>query len=229
MNKSQLLLEFLQKSCKLISPIPHSESERFEYYKAAIKKLPAEFINESFLRVEDGYLREELKREDIKEVSRNAKNICVQMRPAALFSADAVFSFVENNSVYLYSGTRFKKQLESEIKNREIVVLKANNIYYKGIINAVLPPINSRLTSVILNSITQKYTYALNVARDNKLQSLVLCVPDIDNADINLRVARAILSSVFSHPYRRCITIVIATNKKETFEIYNKLVVGQAE
>ena len=225
MNKSQLLLEFLQKNCKIELPIPQSESERFGYYKALINKLPKASVNESFLKIEDGYLKDELKKHEIIDVAACPENISAKNHPAAFCRADAVLSPLSvcaDRSVYLYEGTRLKRELTLD----KTVVHKANNVCYKGIITTALPEIDSRLTSVILNSITEKYIYALNIARDNNLGTLVLCVPHIDNALINTRVAAAIYNTIISHTYRPKLKIVICVDNQTTLNVYEELIKG---
>ncbi len=227
MNKSQILLEFLQKNCKTLVPIPQSEAERFEYYKSVINKLPTECVNESFLSIEDGYLKEELAGKEITDVAKSVKNISVRETFAAFFEADAVLSFLSvscDKSAYLYGGTRLKQAVSSAIAGKEIAVTKANNLYYKAVISAVLPKIDSKLTSVVLGDITQKYRFALDLAKENKLNSLVLCVPKVDNTLINDRIAMAIINEIRSHQYYNSLKIVLSVPNMAGYGVYKRAI-----
>ncbi len=225
MNKSQILLEFLQKNCNLNSPIPQSDGERFEYYRTAINKLPNACVSESFLKIEDGYLKEELNKNVIIDVEKSIDNISANENSAAFLAADAVLAFLSattDKSVYLYGGTRLKQAVLTAISGKEIAVTKANNVNYKGVISAVLPRIDSKLTSVILESITEKYRFALDLAMDNKLSSVVLCVPNSDNALINARIAANVVKEIKAHPYHNSLKIALSTPDAATYSIYKK-------
>lgn len=227
MDKSQILLSFLQKNCGITEPIPESDKERFEYYKGAINLLPQKYINESFLKVEDGYLADLLHKKEITSVSASDTPLTVVMKEAACFSADAVLSFLSegaDKSIYLYGGTRLKSTVLAAISGKDIAVTKANNVFYKGVISAVLPKIDSKLTSVVLGNITEKYRFALDLARDNKLNSLVLCVPTVDNLTINNRIAIAIVNEIKSHPYYNSLKIVLVVSGTISYSIYKKAV-----
>lgn len=227
MNKSQILLEFLRKNCKIEADIPQSEEERFEYYMAAINKIPTECASESFLRIEDGYLKEELGKKEIIDAAKGCNNISINENFAAHFKADAVLSFLSvggDKSVYLYGGTRLKQAVSLALAGKEIAVTKANNVNYKGVISAVLPNIDSKLTSGILQSITNKYRFALDLAMDNKLESVVLCVPRVDNTLLSDRIATTIVNEIKSHPYYNSLKIVLSAPDAVSFGTYKKAI-----
>lgn len=223
MNKSQILLSFLQKNCALITPVPTVEKERFEYYKGAINKLPPQYINESFLKIEDVYLTDTLQKEDIVSVEGLDALITVSQNKAAFFSADAVLSFLNDGSdksIYLYGGTRLKTAVAHAISGKDIAVTKANNVKFSGVISAQLPSIDLKLTSVILKEITDKYTFALDVAMNNKLKTLVLTLPNIENAVLCSRVADAILGVIKQHVYTKQLKIVLSAPNSKVFDVY---------
>lgn len=227
MDKSQILLSFLQKNCGITAPIPSTAEECFEYYKGAINKLPLKYVNESFLKIEDGYLSELLQKGNIISVSDLAADITVSQNQAAYFRADAVLSFLNegnDKSVYLYGGTRLKQTVANAILSKDVAVVAANNIYYNGVISAVLPKIDSKLTSVVLGNITGKYRFALDLARNNNLKALVLCVPTVDNLLINSRIATAVVNEIKSHPYYNSLKIVLSAPDTASYGIYKKAV-----
>lgn len=61
MDKSLMLLSFLQKNCNIEEQIPNTPQERFDFYKRWVNKLPKESVSEGFLKVEDGFLSDVLK------------------------------------------------------------------------------------------------------------------------------------------------------------------------
>ena len=223
MNKSNMLLSFLQKNCRVIEAVPATPAEQFDFYKRWINKLPKECINDSFLKIEDVFLVDALNLKDIVCAEKLTDNLTLQVGEAAFYKADAVLCFLNggnDKSVYLYGGTRLKGNVATLIKDNQIVVNKANNVHYSGIISAVLPDIDAKLTSVILEKITDKYTFALNVARDNKLKSMVLCLPVIDNPLLSNRVADGIISAVKQHPYSKEVKILLLAANEGVYNIY---------
>ena len=133
MTKSNMLLSFLQKNCKIVEPIPVSAEEQFDFYKRCVNKLPKECVTENFLKIEDIFLTETLKSKTIISVKNQTETVMLKSGEACEFSADAVLSFLNegnDKSVYLYGGTRLKNAVALALRDKEIAITKANNVFY---------------------------------------------------------------------------------------------------
>ncbi len=224
-----MLLSFLQKNCNIAEQIPTSPQEQFDFYRRWVNKLPNECANESFLKIEDGFLKDALKEKTIFSVKNQKDTVALKSGEAVDFEADAVLSFLNDGndkSVYLYGGTRFKNAVASALKGKEIAVTKANNINYKGVISGILPPIELKLTSIILNSIIEKYKFVLDVAKENSLQSLVLCLPNIENLLLCSKLADAIISTIKQHEYAKNIKLVLLAPSDTVLGVYKSKLNG---
>ena len=223
MNKANMLLAFLQKNCRVTEPLPSSEGEQFDFYRHFINKLPKECINESFLKIEDMFLTENLKQKTIISVEKQIESMKLCDGEACEFSADAVLSFLNegnDKSIYLYGGTRLKNAIAASLNDKDMSVTKANNVHYSGVISAVLPSVDTKLTSVILGKITEKYAFALDIARDNKLKALVLCLPNVQNTILCSRVADAIIGTIKQHEYFKNVKLVLLAPTNSVLSVY---------
>ena len=229
MEKSQILLEYLKKYLEISEPIPTTEKEKFLFYCSAVNKLPGSAVTESFLKIEDAYLSEQIKRSDIIDVSKKETQLIAVKKEAAFFSADAVLSFVtqcKDKSVYVFGGTRLKTQVVKALAKENITVTKSNNLFYKGVISARLPEITQKLTSVILDEVIKTYKFALDSAESLNLKSMVLCVPSIQNSLIESRIATAVINEIKSHKAYNKVKIVIAVSDDNSFNTYQKQIQG---
>lgn len=148
----------------------------------------------------------------------------VEIGEAAFYNADAVLSFLNegnDKSVYLYGGTRLKNAVAVALCGKETVVTKANNIHYKCVVSAILPKIDLKLTSVILQKITAKYQFALDLAKANNLKSMVLCLPNIENTLVCSRVADAIITTIKQHEYTSNLKLVLLAPSHTVLGVYN--------
>ncbi len=230
MEKSQILLDYLKKHCEISEEIPVTEKEQFLFYCSAVNKLPNCAVTESFLKIEDAYLSEQIRKNDISDIGKETAPLSAVKKSAAFFRADAVLSFVtqgNDKSVYLYGGTRLKMQVSKVLSKDNITVTKANNLFYKGVISARLPEVTAKITSVILSDITEKYKFALNTAESLNLESIVLCVPNVENKLIESRIATAIINEIRSHTVYKKVKIVLAVTNDNSFHTYQKLIQGQ--
>ena len=229
MDKSLMLLSFLQKNCNIEEQIPNTPQERFDFYRRWVNKLPNKYANESFLRIEDGFLIDALKEKTIFSAKNQEEMVVLKSGEAVCFEADAVLAFLNDGndkSVYLYGGTRMKNAVANALKGKDTAVTKANNINYKGVISCILPKIDLKLTSVILNNITEKYKFALNVAKENSLQSLVLCLPNIENPLLCSKLADAIISTIKQHEYAKNIKLVLLAPSDTVLGVYKSKLNG---
>lgn len=229
MEKLQILLDYLKKHCEIPKKTPVTEDEQFSFYCSAVNKLPSAYVTDGFMKIEDAYLSEQIKKKDIFDANKATVPISVVKKSAAYFRADAALCFVtqENDkSVYLYGGTRLKTQVTKSLSKENITISKANNLFYKGVISARLPEISAKITSVILSETTEKYKYALDTAIGLNLESIVLCVPSVENKLIENRIASAIINEIKLHSAYEKVKIVLAVTTDDSLNIYQKLIKG---
>ncbi len=224
MEKSQVLVDYLKKHCKTFAVIT-DEDGVFNFYKENVNRLPQSSITEGFMKIEDGYLKEVLKTKEIYDAQKEKNGISILKKEAAFIRADAVLSFVagsQDKSVYLYGGTRLKTQVAKEIAAKNITVTKCDNLFYKGVVSARITTEINKITSVVLNDITEKYKYILDTAEQLSLKSLVLTVPQINNKLFEDRVATAIINEIKSHEIYSEIKIIFAITDETSFDTYEK-------
>lgn len=227
MDKSQILVDYLIKYCGVLDTVL-PVGNAFDFYKSNVNKLPQSAITESFLKIEDSFLRNILKTKEIYDTDKAECYLKIIKKEAAFFKADAVLSFAsggQDKSVYLYGGTRLKTQVANALSKDKMAVTKGEPLFYKGIVSSVIAPI-TKITSVVLGDINDKYKYILDMAHNLRLSTLVLTVPNVDNALFENRVAESIIGVIKSHKVYGKVKIVLSVNNEQTFTIFNKILQG---
>ncbi len=227
MEKSQILTDYLKKYCGSSDTVLR-DGDVFDFYKSNVNKLPKEAITDSYLKIEDGFLKDILKTKEIFDTEKSECGLKIVKKEAAFFKADAVLSFAkggQDKSVYLYGGTRLKTQVANALSTEKIAVTKGENLFYKGVVSTLVLPV-TKITSVVLGDITDKYKYILDMVDSLHLGTLVLTVPYVENTLLENRVAESIINEIKSHKVYKKIKIILAISDEQSFTTYNKILQG---
>jgi len=194
MGKLDYLIEYLLKESGR-GNFDYSNRDKKSLYRALVNIRQANPISEDFLKVEDEYLQEELKKQNIT----NADDIKAENRIAlwqgdiTKLKIDAIVNagnsqglgcFLPNhncidNQINTFAGVRLRlacneimKDLKYNLETGKAIITKGYNLPSKYVIQTVGPIIENEVTEEKEQELAKCYTNSLKLAIENGIKTI---------------------------------------------------------
>lgn len=197
MKKEKLLLEiveYLIKESNYEFEIPESYEELKRVYKALVNIRMPKSLNEDILKLEDEYLKLELRDKeitDVKDLKEIKYNIILWLGDITTLNCDVIVNAGNNhglgcfnpnhicidNVIHTNAGMRFRLECNNilkgkELSNGEIIVCNAYNLPSKKVITTVGPQVLGNVTNQNEIDLSNCYKNALEYAIKNGYTSI---------------------------------------------------------
>lgn len=196
MKKEKLLeiVDFLLKESNYNVEIPNSYDELKRLYKALVNTRIPNTINKEILKLEDEYLKLELKEKEITDVNTLKEiedNIILWQGDITTLKCDCIVNAGNNqglgcfnpnhicidNVIHTNAGMRLRLECNdilkgSELQNGEIIVCDAYNLPSKKVITTVGPQIMGIITDKNKKDLSNCYRNSLEYAIKNEYKSI---------------------------------------------------------
>ena len=194
MEKLDYLIEYLLKESGR-GKFDYSNRDKKSLYRALVNIRQANLISEDFLKVEDEYLQEELKKQSITNTDDiKAKNrIALWHGDITKLKIDAIVNagnsqglgcFLPNhncidNQINTFAGVRLRlacneimKDLNYNLETGKAIITKGYNLPSKYIIQTVGPIIENEVTEEKKQELADCYINSLKLAVDNGIKTI---------------------------------------------------------
>lgn len=194
MEKLDYLIEYLLKESGR-GNFDYSNRDKKSLYRALVNIRQASPISEDFLKVEDEYLQEELKKQsitnadDIKAENRIAlwQGDITKLKIDAIVNAgnsQGLGCFLPNhncidNQINTFAGVRLRlacneimKDLNYNLETGKAIITKGYNLPSKYIIQTVVPIIENEVTEEKEQELANCYTNSLKLAIENGIKTI---------------------------------------------------------
>ena len=193
MKKLDYLIEYLLKESGR-KDFEYSNIDKKALYRALVNVREPNDISESFLKIEDEYLQEELKdvidSNDIKTIKENYINSDLKnsdIKIDAIVNAgnsQGLGCFIPNhncidNQINTFAGVRLRldcnkimKDLNYNLETGKAIITKGYNLPAKYVIQTVGAIIDNEVTQEKIAELTNCYKNSLKLAIDNKIRTI---------------------------------------------------------
>lgn len=200
--------------------IPDDEEERFRLYRSLVNIRPAVKADEDYLEAEDRFLREEMSRRGITDISELVPcedGIYLWQGDITLLRCGAIVNAANSgltgcwrpchgcidNAIHTFAGVRLRYECSKIIEKQgheEMTggakLTKAYNLPCEYVIHTVGPIVNGRLTPRHCEALRSCYVSCLETAVENHIDSIAFC---------------CISTGVFGFPQKKAAEIAVET------------------
>lgn len=254
MEKIDYLIEYLLKESGREN-FDYSNRDKKSLYRALVNVRQASPISEDFLKAEDKYLQEELKKknitnvDDIKSKNRIAlwQGDITKLKIGAIVNAgnsQGLGCFLPNhncidNQINTFAGVRLRlacneimKDLNYDLETGKAIITKGYNLPCKYVIQTVGPIIENEVTEKKENELENCYINSLKLAVDNGIKTIAF--PCISTGVFRFpkdKACRIAIKSVkeFLESSSSIKKVVFNVYSDEDLEIYKKILIGDEE
>ena len=194
MEKLDYLIEYLLKESGQEN-FDFSNRDKKSLYRSLVNVRQADLISEEFLKVEDEYLQEELKKKNITNVNdiKAENRIALWQGDITKLNIDAIVNagnsqglgcFLPNhncidNQINTFAGVRLRlacneimKDLKYNLETGKAIITKGYNLPSKYIIQTVGPIIENEVTEQKKQELTDCYINSLKLAIQNEIKTI---------------------------------------------------------
>lgn len=196
MNNIDYLIEELIKEDKRLTniKIPVSLEEKKELYRALRNIREAKPISKDYLKIQDGFLKEEIKKKGItieKEIPFDKSIISIWQGDITTLKCDVIVNacneyllgcFIPghkciDNAIHSFAGIELREECNNIMKgktlpNGEVVLTNAYNLPSKYIIQTVGPRVNKTPTNQDIEDLRKCYFNSLELCKEKGLKSI---------------------------------------------------------
>lgn len=210
--------------------IPTDKTEQFRLFRSLVNIRPPKPISEDFLRVQDEYLQEEIARKgitdiaDLQSISRNIylwKGDITTLKCGAIVNAansqmlgcfQPCHSCIDN-AIHTFAGVQLRLKCAEIMRNQgyeeptgQAKITSAYNLPCNYVIHTVGPIVQGKLTKKHCELLESCYHSCLEIAVQNKIESIAFC---------------CISTGVFGFPQKEAAEIAVRTvqNFQKSHEI----------
>ena len=194
-----LIRELLTEQKYTDIEIPSSKQEQEKLLRSLFNiRMPAP-ISDSFLRIQDAYLRERIKERGITDFSESEtfqNNIFLWRGDITLLKCDAIVNAANSqllgcfypchscidNAIHTFAGVQLRascaelmKKQGHEEKTGGAKITPAFNLPCKYVLHTVGPIVESRLTKDDISKLSSCYRSCLELAEQNNVNSIAFC------------------------------------------------------
>ncbi|MDO4380333.1 MAG: protein-ADP-ribose hydrolase [Clostridia bacterium] len=179
--------------------IPPDEEEQKKLFRALVNVRDAKPIGETFLKIQDEYLKTEIKEKgvtDYRTAERFENGIYLWQGDITTLKCDAVVNAANSallgcfhpnhgcidNQIHFYSGVQLRLECESIMRKRlspeptgSATLTKAYNLPCKYVIHTVGPIIRGKVSKEDETLLSSCYTSCLGLAEKNGIESVAFC------------------------------------------------------
>ncbi|MDE7076924.1 MAG: protein-ADP-ribose hydrolase [Clostridia bacterium] len=232
-------------------PVPAlSEENKPRYFRALVNVRAPKAASQEFLRIQDGYLQEELRRKgitDIADLSPVAPGIYLWKGDITTLKCDGIVNaansqmlgcFCPNhgcidNAIHTFAGVQLRQECAEIMREQgreegtgQAKITRAYNLPCKYVLHTVGPIVYGGLTERHEKQLADCYRSCLALADKNGLQSIAFCCISTGEFHFpNDRAAQIAVSTV--EEYRRqtgsAIKVIFNVFKECDYEIYARL------
>ncbi len=247
-----LIKELLKEASSDNIKIPEDTHSRKAMLRGLMNaRLPQETLNESFFRIQDEYLQEEMKAKGITKLSSLApvkKDIYLWQGDITLLAADAIVNaansrmlgcFIPNhrcidNAIHTFAGMQLREKCNEIMKMQgfpepagKAKITPAYNLPSKFVIHTAGPVVSNKLTQKDCSLLKSCYVSCLNAAIENNLESIAFCCISTGEFHFpNEEAAHIAVQSVkeFKEKTSSKIRVIFNVFKDIGFEIYREVI-----
>ena len=230
--------------------IPRYEDEQKILLRSLMNIRPAKNIAKEFLKIQDEYLNEELKKQEIINITNLKplkKNIYLIKEDITKLEVDAIVNAANSsllgcfipchkcidNAIHSKAGIQLRLECskimniqQSEEPTGKAKITKAYNLPCKYIIHTVGPYIDNILKNSDIETLKSCYTSCLKLADKYKLKSIAFCC--ISTGEFHFQndiAAKIAVDTVIKYldETKSTIEVIFDVFKSEDYEIYKKL------
>ncbi|MDE7168487.1 MAG: protein-ADP-ribose hydrolase [Clostridia bacterium] len=249
-QRRKYLIEYLLSERKLPTELPPNTDAQKRLFRALVNERMPKEASKEFLRIQDEYLREELRQKgvtDIAELSPVAPDIYLWQGDVTTLKCDGVVNaansqmlgcFCPNhgcidNAIHTFAGVQLRQECAEIMKAQreeeatgQAKITGAYNLPCKYILHTVGPIVYGELTERHETLLANCYRSCLALADKNGLQSLAFCCISTGEFHFpNERAAQIAIRTV--EEYKRQtgskIKVIFNVFKDYDYEIYARL------
>lgn len=200
--------------------IPTDKTEQFRLFRSLVNIRPPKPISEDFLRVQDEYLQEETARKgitDITDLQPISKNIYLWKGDITTLKCDAIVNAANSqmlgcfqpchscidNVIHTFAGVQLRLKCAEIMRNQryeeptgQAKITLAYNLPCNFVIHTVGPIVQGKLTKKHCELLESCYRSCLEIAVQNKIESITFC---------------CISTGVFGFPQKEAAEIAVKT------------------
>lgn len=238
-QKLYKIIQYLSEESGYKFNIPNSFEELKKIYKALVNIRMPKPISEDILKLEDEYLKLELKDKnliDVNKLQEIEKNIILWQGDITVLKCDAIVNAGNNqglgcfnpnhicidNMIHTNAGMRLRLECNNilkgnEITNGEIIVCNAYNLPSRKVITTVGPQVIGEVTKQNEEDLSNCYKNALEYAIKNDYKSIAF--PSISTGLFRYPIDKA---KVIAYKSIKEILDKYNTNIKVVFNVYSE-------
>lgn len=196
MNRLDYLIAELLKEDKKLSniQIPTDLNEKKELYRALRNIREPKYISEDYLKVQDEYLKGEVKNKGIvdeKDIAFDSDIISIWQGDIITLKVDAIVNacneyllgcFVPNhkcidNAIHSFAGMELREECNNIMKgktlpNGDVVLTNSYNLPCKYIIQTVGPQVRNKVSQKDIDDLCNCYYNSLELCKSKKLKTI---------------------------------------------------------
>ncbi len=249
-EKVEYLIKYLLAEDSSYSEIeiPFDDTEKFRLFRGLVNVRQAKPIEDSFLRVQDAYLKEEIsakKITDIAELSPIREKIYLWKGDITTLRCGAIVNAANSgmtgcyhpchscidNAIHTFSGVQLRLECAEIIKKQgqeeptgSAKITSAYNLPCDYVIHTVGPIVNGSLTPQHCELLEKCYQSCLEIAVKNAVKSIAFCCISTGVFGFPQKQAAEIaVKTVAEFQKYRDIEVIFNVFKEEDYEIYRKL------
>lgn len=210
--------------------IPTDQTERFRLFRSLVNIRPPKPVLEDFLRVQDEYLQEETARKgitDIADLQPVSRNIYLWRGDITTLKCGAIVNAANSqmlgcfqpchscidNAIHTFAGVQLRLKCAEIMRNQgyeeptgQAKITSAYNLPCNYVIHTVGPIVQGKLTKKHCELLESCYHSCLEIAVQNKIESIAFC---------------CISTGVFGFPQKEAAEIAVRTvqNFQKSHEI----------
>lgn len=198
-QKRKYLIEYLLAESNLQAEIPSDENSQKRLLRALFNVRMPKTVNDAFLRIQDKYLQEEVRRKGITDIENLAPvvpDIYLWKGDITTLKCDGIVNaansqmlgcFCPNhgcidNAIHTFAGIQLRQECAEIMKAQNgeeptgnAKITKAYNLPCRYVLHTVGPIVYGKLTEKDERQLAACYRSCLNLADKNGLQSLAFC------------------------------------------------------
>ena len=251
-QRRQYLIEYLRRedSTDASASLPSSSSEQKRLLRGLLNIREPKKVSPEFLRIQDSYLKEELKQRGLTRLSDLVpvrKDLYLWQGDISTLQADAIVNAANSgmtgcyypnhkcidNCIHTFAGVQLRYDCHKLIEAQgfaepvgQAKITKAYNLPCRYVIHTVGPVVNGPLTDTHREQLRSCYYSCLSIADLNFLNSLAFCCISTGEFHFpNEEAARIATDTVFAYKKTTHSTIKVIFNvfKEEDLNLYQRL------
>lgn len=249
-EKIVYLIEYLLCERGRSAAVPLEVDERKRLFRALVNVRPPMPISKEFLRVQNEYLREELRRKgitDIDDLTPVAPDLYLWQGDSTTLKCDGIVNaansqmlgcFCPNhgcidNAIHTFAGVQLRqacaelaKARGGELPTGRAVITASYNLPCRYVLHTVGPIVDGRLTKRHEEQLAECYRSCLTLADENGLGSLAFCC--ISTGEYRFPVERAAQIAVrtvgdYKRQTQSGIRVIFNVFKERDYAVYARI------